>query len=61
MRPEWLELLVCPACRGPLTEGAGHLTCRGCGLRYPVRDGIPIMLPSEALPPDRAEDEPQGS
>jgi uncharacterized protein YbaR (Trm112 family) len=59
-RAELLDLLVCPACHGPLADSEGHLTCRGCGLRYPIRNGIPVMLPSEALPRERAEDEPEG-
>jgi len=47
-----LELLVCPICKGPL-HGAGagsslELICRPDRLAYPVRDGIPLMLPEEA-------------
>jgi uncharacterized protein YbaR (Trm112 family) len=47
---ELLAILVCPACKGGLEtveEGAG-LICRACRLRYPVRDGIPVMLVDEA-------------
>jgi uncharacterized protein YbaR (Trm112 family) len=42
--------LVCPACRAPVRvdEAASELVCTGCGLAYPVRDGIPIMLTDEA-------------
>jgi uncharacterized protein len=53
-----LELLVCPICKGPLrTSGSGNsleLICRPDRLAYPVRDGIPLMLPEEArtLNPD---------
>ena len=45
-----LEILACPACREPLRvdEAAAELVCTGCGLAYPVRDGIPIMLVDEA-------------
>jgi uncharacterized protein YbaR (Trm112 family) len=47
-----LELLVCPICKGPLQSiGAGsalELVCRPDRLAYPVRDGIPLMLPEEA-------------
>lgn len=46
-----LALLVCPVCHAALAEQGDELVCRGCGLRYPVRDGIPIMLPDEATPP----------
>ena len=45
-----LELLVCPSSKGPLKWDAerSELACAASGLAYPVRDGIPIMLPSEA-------------
>jgi uncharacterized protein YbaR (Trm112 family) len=45
-----LKLLVCPACKGQLTYDTqnGTLDCMACRLRYPVRDGIPVMLVSEA-------------
>ncbi len=47
-----LEMLVCPICKGPLTDhrtDAGReLVCRADRLAFPIRDGIPIMLPSEA-------------
>lgn len=45
-----LNLLVCPACKGQLTYDTqnGTLDCMACRLRYPVRDGIPVMLVSEA-------------
>ena len=45
---ELMDILVCPACRGDLREEAPELVCTRCGLRYPVRDGIPIMLVDEA-------------
>jgi len=50
--PELLEILVCPATHGPLEYDpvAGELISRKAGLAYPVRDGIPIMLVSEARP-----------
>ncbi|MCW7537764.1 Trm112 family protein [Aquabacterium sp. A7-Y] len=45
-----LELLVCPVCKGPLEHDrqARELICRADQLAYPVRDGIPVMLESEA-------------
>ncbi|MFE0017293.1 Trm112 family protein [Mesorhizobium sp. NPDC059054] len=48
--PKLLELLACPLTKGPLTWDAerGELVSRLAKLAYPVRDGIPIMLPSEA-------------
>ena len=48
--PKLLELLVCPLGKGQLTWNAetSELISKGARLAYPVRDGIPIMLPSEA-------------
>ncbi len=45
-----LSLLVCPVTRGPLVYDAEHneLLCRAARLAYPIRDGIPIMLETEA-------------
>lgn len=51
-----LEILVCPNCRGDLEplDDATVLACRGeCGYRYPVRDGIPVLLVDEAEKPSR--------
>lgn len=48
--PRLLEVLVCPVTRGPLRWDAAQqeLVSIQAGLAYPVRDGIPIMLPEEA-------------
>jgi len=48
-----LEILACPACHAPLKEQASELICTGdaCGLAYPVRDGIPVLLVDEARHP----------
>ena len=48
--PRLLEVLVCPLTKGPLEydREASELISRKAGLAYPVRDGIPIMLPEEA-------------
>ena len=45
-----LEMLACPLTKGPLRwdAQAGELVSRAARLAYPVRDGVPIMLPSEA-------------
>ena len=45
-----LEVLVCPVTRGPLTydRERGELVSEGARLAYPIRDGVPIMLPEEA-------------
>jgi uncharacterized protein YbaR (Trm112 family) len=48
--PRLLEILVCPVTKKPLIydREAGELISRAAGLAYPIRDGIPIMLPDEA-------------
>lgn len=46
-----LDVLRCPAGRGRLEQRGDHLVCRSCGLAYPVRDGIPVMLLEEAMLP----------
>ncbi|OYW94196.1 MAG: hypothetical protein B7Z13_05270 [Caulobacterales bacterium 32-67-6] len=48
--PRLLEILVCPVSHGPLDydREAGELISRSAKLAYPVRDGVPIMLPEEA-------------
>ena len=43
-----LEILACPACRGDVNLADDKIICQRCGLRYPVKDGIPIMLTEEA-------------
>jgi uncharacterized protein YbaR (Trm112 family) len=52
--PKLLEILVCPVTKGPLDYDAEaqELISRQAGLAYPIRDGIPIMLPDEARPLD---------
>jgi len=53
--PQLLEIIVCPACRADLDlveSGAEpELVCRGCGLAYPIRDNIPVLLVDEARKP----------
>lgn len=48
--PRLLEVLVCPVTRGPLEydRAKGELISRAAKLAYPIRDGVPIMLPEEA-------------
>lgn len=48
--PKLLEMLVCPVTKGPLDYDAQRqeLISRQAGLAYPIRHGIPIMLPDEA-------------
>ena len=46
-----LKILVCPKCHGELALKDDRLVCQACGLRYPIRDGIPVMLIEEAEGP----------
>lgn len=50
MDPKLLDILVCPVSKAPLEwdKEREELICRASGLAYPVRDGIPVMLESEA-------------
>lgn len=52
-----LEIMQCPDDAGSLREdlAASELVCETCGVRYPVRDGIPIMLAEEAIRPATGE------
>jgi uncharacterized protein YbaR (Trm112 family) len=45
-----LDILVCPACKGPLVydKTKAELVCRADRLAYPIRDDIPVMLEDEA-------------
>jgi hypothetical protein len=51
---ELLEILACPVCKGDILydEKQQKLICCECKRRYPIRDGIPIMLEEEAEMPD---------
>lgn len=52
MDSKLLDLLVCPVTKGPLTyrREQQELQSRAARLAYPVRDGIPVLLESEARP-----------
>jgi len=45
---ELMKILVCPACKGNVKLEGDKIVCRKCGLRYPIRNGIPVMLIEEA-------------
>lgn len=47
---ELLDILACPKCKGAVVpaEKGGGLICNNCKLIYPIREGIPVMLPDEA-------------
>jgi uncharacterized protein YbaR (Trm112 family) len=50
MDKQLLSILVCPVSKAPLEydREKQELVCRASGLAYPIRDGIPVMLESEA-------------
>jgi uncharacterized protein len=54
--PRLLEILVCPVTRTTLVydRERNELVSKAAGLAYPIRDGIPIMLPDEARKLDEA-------
>ena len=58
---ELLALLACPRCRGPLDAREDELACAACALRFPVRDGVPVLLLEEALGAAPPEDEDAGA
>ena len=55
--PKLLEVLVCPVTKGALMYDSERqeLISRKAGLAYPIRNGVPIMLPDEARPLSDAE------
>jgi uncharacterized protein len=55
--PKLLEILVCPVTKGPLVydRGRQELISKKAGLAYPIREGIPVMLPDEARPLSESE------
>jgi uncharacterized protein YbaR (Trm112 family) len=48
--PELLVILACPVDHAPVRDEETQLVCTGCGRRFPVRDGIPVMLAEQAEP-----------
>ena len=51
---ELLDILACPLCKEAVVLKGDMIVCTKCGRRYPIKDGIPIMLIDEAeLPEDK--------
>jgi uncharacterized protein YbaR (Trm112 family) len=48
---EFLSLLACPVCKTSVRRDGDRLVCDTCARRYPIRDGIPVMLVEEAEVP----------
>ncbi|MBI4494644.1 MAG: Trm112 family protein [Chloroflexi bacterium] len=51
---ELLAILACPLDKAPVAREGDYIVCSQCGRRYPIRDGIPVMLIEEALLPESA-------
>lgn len=51
--PGLLEILICPLCKVSVRDERMQLVCDRCNRRYPIRDGIPVMLLEEAEQPSR--------
>ncbi len=49
---ELLEILACPVCKVDVKLEGEKIVCTKCGRRYPIRDGIPVMLIDEAEIPE---------
>ena len=43
-----LEILACPVCRGDVELNEDKIICKECSRKYPIRDGVPVMLVDEA-------------
>ena len=53
---ELLEILACPECKADVELKENRIICTKCGRKYPIRDGIPVMLEDEARKLDPAEE-----
>ncbi len=45
---ELVDILACPACKADVELKDGKIICKKCGKKYPIRNGIPVMLVDEA-------------
>ena len=45
---ELLEILACPACKADVELKENKIVCTSCGKKYPIKEGIPVMLIDEA-------------
>jgi uncharacterized protein YbaR (Trm112 family) len=51
LKPEWLEILACPRCKGALAWRGDTLHCGACALSFAVENGVPdLLLPVEPPP-----------
>ena len=56
-----LEHLVCPVCHSPLALRAATVDCTACGRRYPIEDGLPVLLAGRAITLVRSSDSTPGT
>jgi uncharacterized protein YbaR (Trm112 family) len=49
------DILACPHCKGGLKQEGEKIICVSCGRKYPIRDGIPVMLVDEAEEPEQKD------
>ena len=49
---ELLDILACPVCKSEVSQDGNFIVCSKCGRRYPIKDGIPVMLSDESIMPD---------
>ena len=49
---ELLDILACPIGKADLTLEGDFLLCTRCGVKYPIKDGIPVLLIDEAVLPE---------
>ena len=45
--PELIDILACPACQQKVGLEENTIICSSCGRAYPIREGIPVMLPED--------------
>lgn len=50
-----LEILACPFCKGDVSLEKEKIVCAACGRRYPIIEGIPVMLIEEAEIPEKKQ------
>ena len=51
LTPELLNILICPACGAAVREIENAIVCTHCKTRYPIQNGIPVMLVDRAEKP----------
>jgi hypothetical protein len=45
---ELLDILACPSCKADVELKGNRIVCKKCGRKYPIKDGVPVMLIDEA-------------